>query len=148
ITYAAGSAGQTLKVVYTLISQNEPVYNSANAAIDAVSLGWADVFTPSAGGQPSRDNRIAGNLIGTDWSGTQAVGNGIGVGLGGHSTANLIGGDYPAAGNRIAFNAGPGVEVVGGSTGTRITSELIYSNGGAAIDLGNDGVTANGSAPR
>jgi uncharacterized protein YjbI with pentapeptide repeats len=56
----------------------------------------------------------------------------------------LIGGTDRREGNVIAFNNGPGVAIVGtASTGNRVLGNLIYSNSGRAIDLGNDGLTPN-----
>ena len=53
------------------------------------------------------DNWVAGNLIGTDMSGLQALGNtGAGVELGPGATGNRIGGDTPGAANIIVATAG------------------------------------------
>src|SRR5262249_33505564 len=49
----------------------------------------------------------------------------------------------PEAGNTIAFNAGAGVTVVGGS-GNAIRGNAIFANCGLGIDLGDDGPTAFG----
>ena len=62
-----------------------------------------------------------------------------------------IGGPAAADANLIAFNAGPGVLVVGStptsSVRNRIQGNLIYSNAAPEIDLGGDGATANDPAP-
>ena len=43
---------------------------------------------------------------------------------------NLVGGTDAAAGNLIAFNSGPGVDVEGNSSlGNQITADRIFSNG-------------------
>ena len=89
-------------------------------------------------------NVVAGNFIGTDVTGTTALGNGehgVFVSDGAHS--NQIGG-ATTLGNTIAFNPGAGVAVVDDSSiGNRIQANAIHSNGGLGIDLGGDGVTAN-----
>ena len=52
-------------------------------------------------------------------------------------------------GNVITQNSGPGVVVVGGdSVGNAILANSIFANAGQAIDLGDDGVTDNSTAPR
>ena len=82
---------------------------------------------------------IQGNLIGTDISGTVALGNVNGITLG---EANvIIGGTAVGAGNVIAFNEGSGIAVAG--TGHAIEGNKIFSNGLLGIDLNADGVTTN-----
>jgi parallel beta-helix repeat protein len=97
---------------------------------------------------------ISSNYVGTDKTGAAALGNGdSGVQLYGGSVLNTIG-FLPAGnctlpalgGNVIAFNAGDGVEILGGTSvndRNRIYSNLVFSNGGLGIDLESDGVTLN-----
>jgi hypothetical protein len=92
---------------------------------------------PSATG-----NVVAGNYIGTDFTGTAALGNsGSGVRLFGETSGNKIGGTTSASGNLIAYNALAGVEVspLAGSgftpTDNAIQRNSIYNNGGLGIDL-------------
>jgi hypothetical protein len=86
---------------------------------------------------------VQGNLIGTDVSGTQPLGNGQdGVRVSG-SNNNTIGGDAAEAGNVIAFNGGNGVRLDGG-TGNAVLGNAIFANGGNGIEL-LDG--ANNSPP-
>lgn len=96
-------------------------------------------------------NQIQNNLIGTDLSGTNGVGN-IGSGVdsiydgdyGNYITGNLI------SNNAIAFNASNGVVIAaafGGSESNRITENSIFTNGLLGIDLGRDGVSAIQVAP-
>ena len=93
-------------------------------------------------GADCRTNRIYGNMIGTDFTGT----NGLGFGLAGvHSyqtVANIIGGPGAGEGNVIAFNGRDGVYIESG-TNNAVRGNAIFSNTGLAIDLGTDGVTAN-----
>ena len=101
----------------------------------------------------SNGNVVAGNQIGTDLTGTLALGNtGGGVQIEFGASSNTIGGVTAAAGNLITNNGGPGV-TVGSSTGDlsigdQITGNRIFGNTGQAIDLGDDGVTDNGTSPR
>jgi hypothetical protein len=98
-------------------------------------------------------NFVQGNFIGTDPSGTLILGNlwnGVEIG----SSADMIGGVSPGAGNTVAFNGagngiGGGIIVTAGS-GNAILGNSIYRNthnvggtGGVGIDLNNDGVTKN-----
>jgi CSLREA domain-containing protein len=92
------------------------------------------------GGDGENANVVEGNYIGTDATGTAALGNGDGVHMGGFN--NVIGGIMPGAANTIAFNEENGVAVDFG-TGNAIQRNSIFSNGGLGIDLGGDGVTLN-----
>lgn len=79
---------------------------------------------------PPFENRIIGNFIGTDPSGSFAVPNGIGIAIiDAHD--NAIG--EPGAGNTIAFNGGPGVLDVGFNA---VRGNAIFANGGLGIDGG------------
>jgi CSLREA domain-containing protein len=90
-------------------------------------------------------NKVEGNLIGTNVSGTLNMLNLLdGVTISGNN--NLIGGAGSAA-NTIAFNGLDGVHVFSGN-GNRILSNSIYSNGELGIDLsggteGPSGITLN-----
>ncbi len=101
-------------------------------------------------------NLVQGNFIGTDATGTAAVGNiGAGVMIDGEGHNNTIGGNIAAAANVIANNGKAGVAiidagVIGGdaggpfhATGNTIRLNSIYANKGLGIDLDNDGITAN-----
>ena len=96
----------------------------------------------------SNDNVVAGNEIGTDSTGALSLPNAAGIYIGGSSSNNTIGGTTAAAGNLITNNDGPGVDVTDTSVGNQITANRIFGNTGQAIDLGDDGVTDNGTAPR
>ena len=96
-------------------------------------------------------NVVAGNFIGTDMTGTAALGNterGVYVF---HTTSNnVIGGTVPGAGNVIAYNGGAGV-LIGNApfnpsagSGNSVLGNSIFANVGLGIDLGAfDGVTPN-----
>jgi titin len=95
-------------------------------------------------------NVVAGNDIGTDSTGTHAVGNGVdnavaGVAIGWTAQNNQVGGLgllVDTLPNTIAFNGGPGVWVFGDSTngynttGNSIRDNSIHDNTGLGIDLG------------
>ena len=87
-------------------------------------------------------NTVAGNLIGTDASGAEPLGNGTlddpesGVFIRTTGQGNAV------EHNTIAFNAGHGVQIDGG-TGIRVSENAIFSNTGVGISLGSGGVTPN-----
>jgi hypothetical protein len=76
---------------------------------------------------------IQGNLIGTDASGTNALGNSTGVAI--VDPSNTVGGTDPMARNVIAFNTNRGVDIRGGAGGEKILGNSIFANGGLGIDL-------------
>ncbi|MEO8611820.1 MAG: choice-of-anchor Q domain-containing protein [Chloroflexota bacterium] len=87
---------------------------------------------------------VQGNYIGTDVTGTVALGNGLaGVRIE-DAPNNIVGGTVAGAGNVITANQG-GITVLNATaTGNRIYGNSIFSNLGLGIDLGNiDGVTPN-----
>jgi hypothetical protein len=86
---------------------------------------------------------VQGNKVGTDATGTFAIGNELeGIILGG--TGATVGGIAEGEANIIANNHDSGVEVQGlSSTGNTIRGNSIYSNGKIGIDLSGDNVTAN-----
>lgn len=94
-------------------------------------------------------NRVQGNFIGTDVSGTNAIGNGsifyevpfAGVAI--HSaSSNTIGGDEPGAGNVVSGNIGIGVQLLGAGRNT-IQGNFIGVDATGAAPLANhlDGVS-------
>ena len=96
-------------------------------------------------GAGASGNRVQGNYIGTDNSGTADLGNSAdGVLFIEAAHGNIVGGTEAGAANVIAFNDYDGVKVDGStSTANAILSNSVFSNGGLGIDLGVDGVTAN-----
>jgi len=81
-------------------------------------------------------NRIVGNLIGTDASGTGPLPNGEGI----LCCGSGFGDDNTIERNVIAFNRGEGVVIVGGpsfeTVGNAILGNSIFANGYIGIDLG------------
>ena len=84
---------------------------------------------------------VQGNRIGTDVTGTKALGNGTGVAASSFSGLNFIGGLTPGAGNLISGN-GVGVGV---GSGVKVQGNLIGTDVTGTVALGNiTGVTSNG----
>ncbi len=91
-----------------------------------------DRFADGAGillsGAGATGDTIEDNFIGTDPTGLQALPDEFGVRIVGGADNNLIGGTTTAAGNLIAFDTGPGVDVEDDSVGDQITSNRIYGD--------------------
>jgi CSLREA domain-containing protein len=97
---------------------------------------------------PVGNNKVLGNYIGTNASGTAALpNNGDGVYVYNVSNNNVIGGQAVGEANLIAFNGGHGVEIHGayGAARNTISRNRIHSNTGKGIALlsgGNAGLAA------
>jgi len=107
---------------------------AVNGNVISGNLGGGVLILGIAGGH----DILTGNFIGTDAGGTAPLGN-LGHGVlisGGMNTDNGVGE------NTIAFNAGTGV-VINGGTGNLIYRNSIHDNALLGIDLENNGVTAN-----
>ena len=83
-------------------------------------------------------NLVQGNMIGTDMTGTVAIGNtGAGVLVGDGSSANTIGGPVGGARNVISGNA-EGVLITGATTtGTLVAGNLIGTDANGTAAIGN-----------
>jgi hypothetical protein len=78
---------------------------------------------------------IVNNFVGTGADGTSPLGNGgPGVVLDGGSQFNTIGDDTPGDANTIAYNAGPGIDILNGMFND-VQSNSIFANQGLGIDL-------------
>ena len=135
-----------------------------NITIGGTSAAVRNVISGNASGGieiASANNRIQGNFIGTDRTGTVALGNGgpsvgVGVGLrsyGGLVSNNLIGGTAPGAGNLISGNAEFGISienatnntVQGNLIGTDVTGTAALPNGNTGVRIQNSGNTIGGA---
>jgi parallel beta-helix repeat protein len=121
------------------------IAGSANNSIDAnVVSGNASygIWIEGAGG--ATNNLVEGNFIGTDPTGTVAMGNGAqGVFINNGATDNTIGGSTAGAGNIISGNTGSGVFISdSGTSGNVVLGNVIGANasGSAAIPNGSDGI--------
>jgi Right handed beta helix region len=94
------------------------------------------------------DNQVQGNLIGTDKSGTLALGNGgSGVRITGSSN-NLIGGTVTGSANVISGNDEDGVTIDEVASANVVEGNSIGTDSGGTINLGNqrNGVAIDNSA--
>jgi hypothetical protein len=91
-------------------------------------------------------NKLHGNYIGTDATGTSAIGNGDGVYISG-APNNLIGGTNPGEGNVISGNWDDGIEIAGtGAADNLIRGNYIGTNAaGTAAVPNNYGVYLTGA---
>jgi hypothetical protein len=102
----------------------------------------------STGPTIALDNRIAGNFIGTDPSGKQDRGNGSsGVVIGSGSFNTVVGGTSPLERNLISGNGVRGVNILGGSAGTKVEGNYVGTDRSGEADLGNtgSGIVAEGA---
>jgi titin len=95
------------------------------------------------------NNRVEGNYIGTDITGTVALpnaGDGITIagGFGGPDHDNVIGGTEPSARNLISGNAGDGIRVSG--VHNFVEGNLIGTDAAGTIALGNEAGVSLGIA--
>ncbi len=94
-------------------------------------------------------NVVAGNFIGTDKSGAANLNNGqYGVWIDSGASSNTVGGLVAAAGNTIAFGTYGVAVTANASVGNAVLGNRIFGQSASGIDLGADGITANGANPR
>lgn len=121
---------------------------SCSGACNLISGNAGEGIRVDSAGVAAVNSVIEGNFIGTDVSGTGALGN-TRAGIRIQSDGNTVGGIVPAAQNKIAHNGESGVAVVSGGSdniagiGNRIVGNAIFSNAGLGIDLEDDGATTN-----
>jgi hypothetical protein len=113
--------------------------------IDANGLDGVEIQ-----GAGTSHNHVEGNLIGVGPNGSTEMGNGgDGVRIQSDASQNVIGGTVAGSANIIAYNGGNGV-TVGANVSDRsiddaVLENSIFGNAALGIDLGDDGVTQNGS---
>jgi hypothetical protein len=84
------------------------------------------------------NNRVAGNYIGTDVTGSVALANSVGVALVVGSSGNTVGGLLPGQGNLIAGNTGDGVAMAdAGTQNNTVQGNVIGLNAAGIGALGN-----------
>ena len=84
-------------------------------------------------------NTVTGNYVGTDVTGSQAMGNGVhGIHLD-YGPENAIGGTGAGQRNVISGNSGNGLYLNRGSDGNTIAGNYIGTDATGSLDLGNSG---------
>jgi hypothetical protein len=133
-TRALGNSGEGVAV--SDVASNDRIGGTAPGAGNLISGNARNgiVFGISSFGH-SGGHVVQGNLIGTDITGTQPLGNGTdGIQIGWQNNDNTVGGEGPGAGNTIAFNGRDGVFVDRG-TGNAILGNAIFANSHLGIEL-------------
>ncbi|HWB10985.1 MAG TPA: Calx-beta domain-containing protein [Pirellulales bacterium] len=94
-------------------------------------------------GSDASQNSLTNNLIGTTADGVTPLPNlGPGVLIGDGASGAGVGSEFDNPNNTIAFNTGPGVEVLPGASAF-VQGNSIFANQGLGVDLDGDGVTPN-----
>ncbi len=149
LDFEAGSDGSLVSgLLITNFSQDGVLIASAgNITIGGAAAGAGNVISGNASdgvqitGSSAIDNVIAGDYIGTDFTGMVAIANGTGVELDTAASSNTIGGltatPGTGAGNLISGNSGSGIIDSGGSN--LIAGNLIGTNSGGTAPLANNG---------
>jgi hypothetical protein len=139
-------------------ANNQIVQNviSANGFANGTANGYAGAYVANAG---ANGNIFTGNFIGTNATGTAALGNGgVGLYVAGGAQNTRIGTDGDgindaAERNIISGNSYQGIAIQGASSGPNTTGTIVAGNyigtnaaGSAALPNGNNGVYILGGA--
>ncbi len=138
-------------------ASNNTIGGTTPAAINVISGNATDGVVITGAGTSA--NVVEGNEIGTNTTGTAAIGNADdGVEIESGASGNIIGGTATGAGNVISGNTQDGVEITGsGTTGNVVAGNLIGTNAagnrrdwqrlsdGVEIDTGASGNTIGGT---
>ncbi len=125
---------------------------ASNNIVGGSGAGARNLISGNEGGvaiENAYSNRVLGNYIGTDVTGTSDLGNvrsGVFIRFGGSD--NRIGGSRPGAGNTVGFNGQAGIRVhFNAGTGNQILGNSVFASGkpdnSLGIDIGPGGVTPN-----
>ncbi len=126
-------------------ASNNTVGGTTSGARNVISGNSQEGVRIQESSASTTGNRVEGNYIGTDITGTADVGNVLdGVVVLGGATANTIGGTATGAGNIISGNDLRGVAIfTATSLGNPVLGNSIHSNTDLGIDLNGDGITTN-----
>jgi parallel beta-helix repeat protein len=144
-TSGTHALGNLQRGIYVTGASKNLIGGTVAGAGNVISANaWAGVLIDSG----ATDNQLQGNLIGTDVTGTQMLGNGsFGVRIAGASM-NTIGGTAAGARNIISGNAFTGIRIDSGATGNQVQGNAIGTDAGGTLNLGNhnDGIHIVGAA--
>ncbi|MDQ6808644.1 MAG: hypothetical protein M3Z64_04365 [Verrucomicrobiota bacterium] len=147
-TTASGSAdiGTSATEIGVNVVNGGDLLASSTTTIGGTTTAERNVISGCAVGVflASKSNKVVGNFIGTDISGTQAIGNGTGVVI--VNSNHTIGGSTASARNVISGNLGAGVQlggtvaassnlVVGNFIGTDASGTKALGNGTRGVEI-------------
>ncbi|MEZ4590954.1 MAG: hypothetical protein R3D55_07400 [Chloroflexota bacterium] len=90
-------------------------------------------------GPNNSGHQVLGNFVGTNASGTAAVGNGQGIAVAFGTQNVTIGGTSPSARNVVSGNVGAGILIQDiGSTGNQVLGNFVGTNPAGTASLAND----------
>ena len=141
-----GDLGNTLSGIW-VVSANNTIGGTAASYANVISGN--DRFGISIQGVGSTGNTVQGNRIGTNPTGTAAIGNSLSGVMLYDAGSNTIGGTVAGARNLISGNVQHGVYLTqAGTTSNLIQGNYIGTDINATADLGNtlSGVTIDGRA--
>ena len=106
-------------------------------------LGQGNLFSGSAAGiyiqgEPTINNTVCGNFVGTDLSGSSAFSNTVGIQIAYGASGNTIGGATPGENNLVSGNGQCGVELAEDATHNRVAGNFI------GTDVHGTSVVSNG----
>jgi len=147
---ALGNGESGVAVVFAAANVVGGLESGAGNVISGNVIAGITLFGPE-----TQDNRIQGNLIGTDQSGTTALGNGeSGVALHNAASGNTIGGTDPGARNVLSGNtfgillgdlAAEGNRIQGNYIGTNASGDAPIPNTQTGILLWGENTLIGGS---
>ncbi|HET8944486.1 MAG TPA: Calx-beta domain-containing protein, partial [Dehalococcoidia bacterium] len=122
-------------------SSNNVVGGTTAAARNVVSGSNSAGIIVLDAGAGAGGNVIQGNYVGTDATGTSALGNVNGIVLA--ANGNIVGGAMPGAANVISGNTGKGVYITG--QGNQVLGNIIGADVSGTLPLGaQDGIEISG----
>ncbi|HZY87890.1 MAG TPA: hypothetical protein VFE78_23855 [Gemmataceae bacterium] len=135
LSTSGGALGNTnVGVVILGGATANTVGGTAAGAANTIAAGVEGVLIAQTG---TSQNLVAGNMIGTDKTGTVQHGNAIGVAIGAGATANTVGGTTEAAVNVLSGNT-YGVAISdSGSSNNTVEGNLIGTNAAGTDKLPN-----------
>jgi hypothetical protein len=130
----------------------EILYGAAENTVGGTTAGAGNVISGSNESgillEETSGNSIFGNLIGTDATGTVALGNHVGISIRSDAKRNFIGGPVEGEGNLISGNSDKGIQIFrAGADSNVVQGNFIGTDIMGTVSIPNgDGVIINGSA--
>jgi parallel beta-helix repeat protein len=134
-TQACAPAGPCVELVGTLVPESTALdITRGDSTVRGLAIGS---FTIGIRLRSNGGNRIQGNYIGTDATGTVPRGNATGISVRSGAGSNLIGGPGPGDGNRIAANE-DGIFFLGNSPANQVLGNVIGGDTAIPPELFNE----------